>query len=358
MSKSLAAAVVGCGVQGRLHVEHLRQIDGVEVVALCDLDPERAAELAREHGIAAAYQDHRDLLERETVDVLTVCTMPSTHRVIVADALEAGAHVFCEKPLSTDSVDALEMVRAAQASDRMLAVGFNMRFTTAAEAVRRFIAEGELGAPVCARGSVLADNVPWWGRHYVKGDSGGGVLNSTAIHVLDLMMSVAGEWAPTTASASATRLFPKKRGQSAPSAAAAAAYDVEDLVFGHVRFASGFWLAIQGAWVWDEPGFNCRVDFVGDHGQAQLDPLQFSGERHGSIERLWPDVTGEIESNASLTAELDEFVEAVRGGATPSATGEQALVVQCVVDALYKSAELGREVDVVVPEEARFGFHS
>jgi UDP-N-acetyl-2-amino-2-deoxyglucuronate dehydrogenase len=223
----------------------------------------------------------------------------------------------------------------------------------AAQSVRAFIAEGELGRPICARGFMLADQVPWWGRHYVNAESGGGALNSTAVHMLDLLMSLTGEWDPITASASATRVFPTKRGGTAPAHVSVAEYDTEDLLAGHVRFSSGFWLTIQGAWVWDEPGWNYSFDLVGDHGQAQLDPLRFSGERDGALTRLWEDAPGGTDFPSSVAEELADFVGAVRTGRPPAVLAEQALIVQCLVDALYESVTLNREVAVSVPDEAR-----
>lgn len=350
---TLRVGVVGCGFQGRLHVEYLQQMADVEVVAVCDRNRARAAELAAEHHVESVCEDHRELLAGHELDVVTVCTMPATHREIVIDALEAGAHVLCEKPFSTNAADALAMVKSARAHDRTLGVGYNMRFMTAAQSVRAFIAAGELGRPICARGFMLADQVPWWGRHYVSAESGGGALNSTAVHMLDLLMSLTGEWDPITASASATRVFPTKRGGTVPAHASPAEYDAEDLLAGHIRFSSGFWLTIQGAWVWDEPGWNYSFDLVGDRGQAQLDPLRFSGERDGELTRLWPDAQGGTDFPPSVREELEDFIDAIRAQRSPTVLAEQALIVQCLVDALYESAKLGREVAVVVPEEAR-----
>jgi predicted dehydrogenase len=351
----LRAGIVGCGFQGRLHAACLKQITGVEVVAICDRDDARADQLAQECGVPSVCRDYRELLGGHDLDLVTVCTMPDTHRQIVVDSLEAGMHVLCEKPFSIHAADGLAMVRAARASDRILSVGYNMRFMKAAKSVRAFIVAGELGRPLCARGFMLADQVPWWGRHYVKGESGGGALNSTAVHMLDLLMSLSGEWDPITASASATRVFPAKRGGTVPAHVSADDYDAEDLLSGHIRFSSGFWLTIQGAWVWDEPGWNYSFDLVGDRGQAQLDPLRFSGERDGELVRLWTDAEGGTDFPSSVGEELQDFVDAIRGGRAPAVLAEQALIVQYLVDALYESAELDREVAVVVPDEARVG---
>jgi predicted dehydrogenase len=349
---TVRAAVVGCGFQGRLHLDCLRSIEGVDVVGVCDRDLTRARAAAAEHGLESAYGSHLDLLDAEDVDLLTVCTMPDTHCEIVVAGLERGANVLCEKPMAADLADAVTMATAARASGRQLSIGFNLRHTSAARSVREFVESGRLGEPICARGAMLETEVPWWGPHQTKAVSGGGAIAATAVHMLDLLMWLAGNPRPITASASAARLYPRKRGSGVPAAREREPYDVEDLAFGHVRFASGFWLAIEGAWTWDRPGSECAFDLVGDRAHAAAGPLGFWEERDGVPARVAEDAAGEFEFEASVRRELEDMVGAVRDRRPALATAEQALDVQAVVDALYRSAKIGREVEVADVREA------
>jgi UDP-N-acetyl-2-amino-2-deoxyglucuronate dehydrogenase len=207
---------------------------------------------------------------------------------------------------------------------------------------------GLLGEPVCARGFVLADDVPWWGRHYERAISGGGALASSAIHMLDLLIWLAGTPRPTTATASMTTVFPRKRAASVPSADARAAFDAEDVVFGHVRFNNGFWLSIEGAWIYDRPGWNYSFDLLGTRGQAHLQPLELFTEDDGVVSRVRKEEATQPDFAGALHDELLAVVDSVRRGTIgePLATGREALVVQAVVDALYRSARSGHEVPV------------
>ena len=340
-------AVVGCGFQGRLHLECLRRIPDARVVAVCDRDVDRLSAAARDFGVAHAFRDHRELIEERMIDLLTVCTMPDSHREIAVEALDAGAAVLCEKPMAANLDAAVAMAEAARRADRPLAVGFNLRFSTAALAARSFILDGRLGTPVCARGSMLETVVPWWGPHHVKAISGGGAINSTAIHMIDLLMWLAGNPRPLTATASTARLFPGKRGATVPNESEAKRYDVEDLAFGHVRFEDGFWMTIEGGWTWDAPGSECRFDLVGDRAQVSAEPLRFWAERSGEGVDVTGDATGDLNFPKSVARQLADVVSAVRDGRSPTVTAEQALEVQAVVDALYRSAAEGREVSVV-----------
>lgn len=347
----MKTAVVGCGFQGRLHVESLQRMPEVEVVAVCDVDETRSSAVASEFGVAATYTDYRSLLEAHALDLLTVCTMPNTHRDIALAGLETGANVLCEKPFAMNALEAAEMTQVAAAADRLLAIGFNMRFMGSATAIRRFVDAGRLGLPICARGFMLADDVPWWGRHYVKDISGGGALAATAVHMLDLVRWLVGNPLPITATASMTTVFPRKRRAGAPASVVVDSYDTEDFIFGHVRFENGFWMSIEGSWVWDRPGWNYGFDLAGDRAQASFDPLTFTAESGGRPVEL--ETTDETDTDfpSSVAREIADVVTAVLHGQTPrtASTAAEALVIQALVDALYESADSGHEVVVNIP---------
>jgi predicted dehydrogenase len=339
-------AVIGCGYQGRLHLECLRRIPHALVIAVCDRDGERVRAAADEFGVRGAYRDHAQLLEHERVDLVNICTMPDTHRQMALDALQAGAGVLCEKPMADSLTAAQAMADAARQSGLTLTVGFNLRHTTAARAVRAFVQDGSLGTPVCARGSMLETEIPWWGPHHIKRISGGGAIASTAVHMIDLLMWLAGDPEPVSATASVATLYPRKRGTISPPPRGI--YDVEDLAFGHVRFATGFWMTIEGGWTWDAPGSECCIDLVGDLAQASAEPLRFSAERDGQLVDLTHEARGTFDIVDSTERELVDVVDAIRDGRAPLVTFEQALRAQAVVDALYRSAAEGREVAVGV----------
>lgn len=354
----MRAAVIGCGFQGDIHVQALAELDGIEVVAVCDVDAGRAATLGDRYGISGRHASHNDLLERNPgLDLVTVCTMPDTHLEIVLDALAAGANVLCEKPIARHADEAQAMVTAAAEAGLQLFAGFNMRHMRSVAAIRSFVAAGELGTPICARGFMLAGDVPWWGRHYTRAVSGGGALAATAVHMIDLVWWLSGRPTPTTASASATTVFPQKRGAGKPAHVAFDDYDVEDLIFGHIRFDTGAWMSIEGAWVWDASGWNYGFELVGDRGQAATDPLRLVGEREGELvdltARLAPEGAPAIAEDfpGSVRAEIAEVVGAIRspGIETLTPTGSEAVVVQSIVDALYASAAARAEVSVVGP---------
>jgi predicted dehydrogenase len=350
----MRVAVIGCGFQGRLHVECLSALPGVEVVAVADPDAARRAAVAGAHAVPHQYDDYRRMLEAGPYDLVTVCTMAVHHAEMTIAALEAGAHVLCEKPLAMNAAEGARMVAAARKAGRVLAVGYNMRFTPNAVAIRDFIAAGRLGRPVYTHAWAKASQVPWWGEHYRKEISSGGALASTAVHFLDLALHFAGFPEPLTASATATRLFPKKRGGTAPSPLVASRFTAEDLVSAHLRFADGFWMTIEGSWIDNRPGvdgvpsWDYSLDALGEDGQVQFDPLAARGETAaGEIVDLLPgDIRSDVAFPPSVAALIADVIDAIRTGRQPLVTGEEALVVQRVTDAIYASAAAGHEVAV------------
>lgn len=350
----MRVAVIGCGFQGRLHVECLQRIPGVEVVAVADTDAGRLAEVADRFGVPGRFSDYRALLDAGPYDLVTICTMPVHHAAMTVAAFEAGAHVLCEKPLALNATEGAAMVAAARRARRTLAVGYNMRFTPNARAITGFIASGKFGAPVFTRAWARASQVPWWGEHYRKEISGGGALAATAVHFLDLALYFAGFPEPLTASANSAHLYPRKRGGTEPSAAAAARFTAEDLISAHLRFANGFWMELDGSWIDNRPSvdgvpsWDYSLDAIGEQAQVWFDPLAIRTEGPGGavIESLPVGTKSDVAFPPSVAALIEDVVDAIRTGRAPLVTGDQALVVQRVVDAIYASAAVGREVTV------------
>src|SRR3712207_6106203 len=96
----LRVGLVGCGVQGQHHLRSFRELGGTEIVGICDIDPVRLEAAGQEFEVEHRYSDYRDMLEAQRCDLVSVCSMPVSHREIAVAALEAGAHVLCEKPMA------------------------------------------------------------------------------------------------------------------------------------------------------------------------------------------------------------------------------------------------------------------
>ncbi len=191
MTGPVRAAVVGCGDISAVHLAALGDLDGVELVGVCDVSEERAAAAAAAHGVDA-YTDHRALLEALEPDVVHVCTPHDQHVAVAVDAIERGVHVVLEKPVAHTLAAAQPLLDAHRANpDVKVAVCFQNRYNRAAQEVHRLLADGSLGAVRGASATVAWHRTPeYYARGPWRGErrrSGGGVLMNQAIHTLDLV---------------------------------------------------------------------------------------------------------------------------------------------------------------------------
>ena len=354
----IRVAVLGCGAQGRNHLVGYAKLPGVEIAAVCDIDEERRRAAAETYGAAAHFDDYRELLAAGPYDLVSVCTMPVSHREMVLASFEHGANVMCEKPFALNLDEAVDMAEAARAAERFLTLGFNMRFLPSSQFLKRYVAAGGLGRPVSGRAWTVATDIPWWGKHYVKAISGGGVLASTVVHILDLAMWISGNPKPVAVSASVARTFPRKRASTAPTPRAAADYDVEDVVSGHLRFADGTWLTLSGAWSWDQPAYSYSFELAGETSTIALAPLRIVEERDGTPVDVtaeqydgFDSATGMDGWKTSIDAEIADVVAAIQDRRLPLVRVEDGLIVQAVIDAIYRSAALNREVPIEISSD-------
>jgi len=150
-------AIVGCGKIADAHVEEIRKISSVQLVAVCDLEPLMAEQLASRYAVPRWYCDVTRMLDRETPDVLHITTPPQSHLLITKEALAAGCHVFLEKPVAPCHCDAEAIVAAAIAADRKLAIDYWPNFETPALELRQLFETGVLGSPVHVESSIGYD---------------------------------------------------------------------------------------------------------------------------------------------------------------------------------------------------------
>ncbi len=156
MAERLKTAVVGTGFMGRVHLEALRRVEGVEVVAVVGRDLSRAQKLADGYGIVATT-DLRNLLGDSSLDAVHICTPNASHYSLVKDAFQAGKHVLCEKPVTTTAEEARELMALAQKSGLRNCVCHNLRYYPVVQQTRRMREGGELGEILVAQGTYSQD---------------------------------------------------------------------------------------------------------------------------------------------------------------------------------------------------------
>ncbi|WP_433479284.1 Gfo/Idh/MocA family protein [Spirillospora sp. CA-142024] len=197
MKSSIGVAVIGAGMAGRAHAQGYRSastvfaagLPEVRLVAIADVNEDLGADAARRYGYERAETGWQAIAAAPDIDAVSVVVANTLHREIVEELLAAGKHVLCEKPLAPSVEDARAMVKAAERSGRVAAVGFSFRRSPAIGAIRERVAAGELGRPLhfnghywCDYGSAAGAPMSW--RY--KGGPGSGILADVGSHLVDL----------------------------------------------------------------------------------------------------------------------------------------------------------------------------
>lgn len=157
MKKTIRTGIIGAGMMGRTHTEALRRIPGVEVVALADRNGELAKKTCEELCIPHAYADYREMMDKEHLDAVHVCTPNFVHYEACKAAIEAGVNVYCEKPLANTAAQADELTALANEHGLLCAVNFNYRHNAIVQEMHERVAAGDWGRTFLLHGTYLQD---------------------------------------------------------------------------------------------------------------------------------------------------------------------------------------------------------
>lgn len=332
--KKIRVGVIGAGAGAQInHIPTYSRIEGVEVAAVCDIDVEKARRVAQRFNIPLATADHDQVFADKDIDAIDICVPNHLHSSMTVGALNAGKHVICERPFSRNPAEAAKMVAAAEKNKCVLMAAFNNRYRNDAQVLKTFMAKGEVGKIFYVKSGWLLKHTDWDDKSWKsqKRLAGGGVLIDLGVQMLDLALWILGMPAVETVTAST---FTRPGHDEVESNAAA-----------HLRLAGGCTLTLEVGWsLLMEKDF-AYLNLFGEHGAALLNPLRLHREMHGSL----VNVTPSLESSRNIYRqsyenELSHFVECVRTGKKPLSPGSEAVEVLKVLEAIYKSAQTGREV--------------
>jgi len=374
----LRVGMIGYGFMGAVHSHAWRAVkrafdpEAVPVLAvLCGRDQEAVEAAARRYGFAETATDWHDVVRRDDIDIIDICTPGDSHMPVAVGALGAGKHVLCEKPLANSVAEAEAMTSAAEkakAAGQRSMVGFNYRRTPAIRLARQLVADGRLGQLRHVRGVYLQDwlvdpAVPlaWRMR---KDNAGSGALGDIGAHVIDLAQYLTGEH--LTALSARTRTFIKER--PLPSGAAAflggsggaemGEVTVDDAVVMHgeigpalatfeaTRMATGRKNALRielngstGSLAFDFESMNelWFLDGAVDRYADGFRRILATEPSHPYISAWWPPGHG-LGYDHTFTNEMADFVEAIISGTDPEPSFADGLQIQRVLAAVEASA--------------------
>lgn len=354
--QKLRVGIVGLGFAGQTHLKSYQQIPGIEVIALAGQEADQLQKVADAANVPHRYADWEDLVARDDLDVVSVCTPTFLHAPVAIAALEGGRHVLSEKPLARTSAEAEQMVAAARKAGRVLETAFNHRRRGDVEILKKHIDTGSLGRVYYAKASWLRrSGIPGLGSWFTNKEmSGGGPLIDLGVHVLDMALHLLGEPEVLSVSASTyAELGPKGRGGTVNAAKqhVNSAYEVEDIATAFLRLEGGGTLLLETSWAgYAGTGDSFGVTLFGSDGGAQIDVRNYAQE---DTLRIYTDIADtpaeirpEVRRGEGHLAVVRSFVETVRSGEWDQHQGEEGLSRTKVIDACYASALAGHEVSL------------
>lgn len=358
---TLRFGIVGCGSIGPTHAAAVAQIGGTEVLAVADVQADRAQAMARKFGVPRVYASDVELIADPDIDVVCLCTPSGMHADGAVRALQAGKHVIVEKPMEVTRAAADRMIRAERESGRVLSIISQHRFDLASRIVKEAIDTGKLGKIILVEGTVK-----WWRtqQYYDSGDwrgtwqwDGGGALMNQGVHTLDVLQWLAGD---------VRRVYAQTR------TGAHERIEVEDIAVATLEFengAVGNFMATTAAY----DGLVARIDLFGTEGSAIIDGDRLkrmtlkSGESYATEQSAAHAIsvakggTASVKDEAARRVEnaevgavwgdahrlqIEDVIVAIREGRKPLIDGEQGRKPLDVILAIYESARTGKPVDV------------
>ena len=357
MSDILRIGIIGCGgIANGKHMPALKKQKDVQMVAFCDIIEERAVKAAKDYGTAAAktYTDYKKLLEDKTIDVVHVCTPNKEHSFITIDALEAGKHVMCEKPMAKTYAEAKAMLDAAKRTGRKLTIGYQNRHTPQALYVKQACDEGVLGDIYYANAIALRRRaVPTWGVFLNEDEQGGGTLIDIGTHALDLTLWCMNNYRPKMVVGTKYRkLADQTQTTNAWGDWDPKEFTVEDSAFGFVVMENGATIILQSSWALNILDANeAAFRLCGTKAGADtVDGARINGVKYGRqyVEKPALNAGGVAfyDGTSASPSDLDmaQWINAIRTDSDPCVLPEQALCVTRILEAIYTSSETGKPV--------------
>nr|MDD6335424.1 Gfo/Idh/MocA family oxidoreductase [bacterium] len=355
--KTVRVGIIGCGgIANGKHMPSLAQIEGVEMVAFCDLIPERAEKAKAEYGTpdAQVFTDYKELLKLD-LDSVHVCCPNVCHAPITIDALHAGKHVMCEKPMATTYAEAKAMCEAAKETGKSLTIGYQSRYRADSQYLKKLIDEGELGEIYYAKApAIRRRGVPTWGVFLDEEKQGGGPLIDIGTHALDLTLWMMNNYEPQMVVGSVYR----KLADTENAANDFGPWDpkkftVEDSAFGFIKFKNGATVVLEASWALNiVDTIEAKTLLCGTKaGADMIKELRINGEKNSRLYVTYPNMkTGGVAfyegtgNDDPSVAEARTFVEHIRTGSPLTVLPEQAAVVSQILEAIYISGKENRPV--------------
>ena len=372
--KKLRVGIIGCGGIARAHVNSFKAMPDVEIVAGADIIPGKAAAFFAANGVEGVktdYASHKEMLDDESLelDAVSICTYNREHAEPTIYALKKGVHVMLEKPFTVTLDEAIEVMKAEKESGKILSIGFQPRFDANMQQIKKIVESGELGQIYYIQtGGGRRRGIPTpRGTTFIEDRTAGlGALADIGCYSLDLVLNAIGYPKPLTVSGYKSDFFgkdPNYCGYPADKKAEyAEKFSVDDFSAAFIRLEGGIILDFRIAWAMnlDTPGDTIIMGTKGGLRVPSTDcwngtfysPMKIYHEVSGvqTITEVPLIPTGKAMEDNLFYKKLRAFLDAIKYGTPTPVPTSEIIYNQAILDGIARSAELGREIEIVIPE--------
>lgn len=360
-SRRMRIGIIGTGWIAEAHIESYLQCPDVDIVAAADLIPGKAEKFMERYKVEGVhfYPSHKEMLDSEKLDAVSVCTYNATHMECTIYALEKGVSVLLEKPMCVTTEEAVAICRADKASKALLSLGFQPRMDDNMQMIKKIVDSGALGHVYYIQtGGGRRRGIPN-STFIEKKTAGIGALGDIGCYSLDMVLNAIGYPKPLTVTGYTSSYFGTNPKYNNPQDAAR--FNVDDFGAGFIRLEGGTILDFRISWAShiNTPG---DTILMGTEGALRIPSTECWNGSTGGPMTLYHDVAGkQVETVIPLCPEknsfgglfyrkIRSFLDAVKNGTEPPVPASQILINQAIIDGIVKSNELGHEIEITIPE--------
>ena len=365
--RRLKVGIIGTGWIAEAHIESYKQMDDVDIVAAADLIPGKAEAFMKRYGVEGVhfYPSHKEMIDNEQLDAVSICTYNTQHAVPTIYALEHGVNVLLEKPFTVTLDEAVEVCRAEKKSGKFLSIGFQPRVDVNMQMIKKIVESGELGKIYYIQtGGGRRRGIP--NSTFIETSTGGiGALGDIGCYSLDMVLNAIGYPKPLTVSGYKSDFFGTNPATQHPdrfhtAEENARRFSVDDFAAAFVRLEGDIILDFRIAWAMNinTPG---DTIILGTKAGLRIPSTDCWNGTVGGEMTLYHDVAGvPTEEKIPILKNPDDkglfyhkvrsFLDAVLNDLPAPVPTSQILYNQAIIDGICRSAECGHELAIEIPE--------
>lgn len=362
--RKLKIGIIGTGWIAESHIQsYLKQPD-VEIVAGADLVPGKAEAFFKRFGVenVRLYPSHKEMLDNEELDAVSVCTYNKTHAECAIYALEKGVHVMLEKPMCVTTEEAIEIMRAEKKSGKILSIGFQPRLDPNMQMIKKIVESGVLGDIYYIQtGGGRRNGIPVpFGTSFIEEKTAGiGAMGDIGCYSLDMVLNAIGYPKPLTITGYTSNfLGASEEYWKYSHPGYEKIFGVEDFAAAFVRLEGDIILDFRISWAMhmDTPG---DTIILGKKGGLRIPSTECWNGTLDNPMKIYQTIAGSLvettipmlESKVSLfDKKIRSFLNAVHTNGEAPIPSSQIIYNQAIIDGIVKSAKLGHEIQVEIPE--------